>query len=107
MSFSLTSRNIRLEGASILVADCLTASGEYVESRLVLDDWLGVKDGYGGDFDAFPQEPGFSQQVHELRLDHTKLSAALPNRYGSYTHSKIDMDKYIGNRDGRLVSLAP
>ena len=105
MSFSLTSRNIRLEGGATLVADCRTASGRYLESCLVLNSWLGINE--YGDFDAFAPTPGFSQHICDLELDQTRLRVKTLYSLEGWANDTFNLDTYVRNQDGRLVSLSP
>lgn len=110
MLLGQTCRNIRLEGRTILVADCLTSSGRFIESRMDLEQWFGVKDTAG---DVFSSTWG--QTARSVTLEGTILNATIFDRKchpgdddsAEYTDFCIDLDDYIGICGGTLISFAP
>ncbi|QRV93569.1 cyanovirin-N [Ceratobasidium sp. AG-Ba] len=99
MSFSKTSRNIRLQGDNILVAQCERADGEsFADSTLNLDTCLGNIDG------SFKWgEKDYSLTARDVSLEGTVLSGDLERASGgSYKHSSVNLDDCIENHDGQL-----
>lgn len=97
MSFSESSRNIHLNG-SILSAECCTADGEWTESQIDLDTYLGNING------AFEWgQENFSQSADNVQLDGVTLSATLAMEDGeSFADSTVNLDEHITNNNGEL-----
>ncbi|KAG9125205.1 hypothetical protein FRC07_008570 [Ceratobasidium sp. 392] len=99
MSFSRTSRDIRLEASNILSALCDRKDGSSPErSQLDLDQFIGNIDGLfkWGDM-------SFSRSSRNISLDGTILRGSLRKMNGQMRHSHIDLDEYIANVGGVLV----
>lgn len=97
--YPATFRNLRLEGTSVLVADCDDFSGQSHEARLDLDTVLGT---YNGHFDVFNLE--FSGSARKQRLEGSVLYAELRLwEAGFWQASTFDLKPYIHGIDGCLV----
>ena len=98
MSFSASSKDIHLEGAT-LFADCAKADGEeFSSSRLDLDNMIGNIDGnfqWG--------ESSFSQSAQNIRLEGSTLYAELQTPSGNWQDASVNLDEHIGNMDGELT----
>jgi hypothetical protein len=99
MSFSKTSRNIRLSEGRLLSADCLRNNGTYKRTTINLQDWLGIVD---GGF-AFAGKLRFWSHSKYERLDGTILQADLPGSDGVFRQHRLDLDEIIANENGSLV----
>ena len=98
MSFSHSSNNIELVGAS-LRASCRTIAGEYYDNELNLDHHVGNHDGvltFGSG--------GFSQTSQNIYLSGATLHAECRRVDGSYVSSQLNLDHHIGNIDGVLTA---
>ncbi|KAF8996177.1 CVNH domain-containing protein [Cyathus striatus] len=101
MPFTDTSRNIRLDGAT-LHADCRVAPGsdKYKTSHLALDNIIGVVDGqlrWG--------YRNFSQNAKNIKLDGSQLSADVKTVDGKFVTHKLDLNSNIHNNKGSLEGL--
>ncbi|QRV78806.1 CVNH domain protein [Ceratobasidium sp. AG-Ba] len=99
MSFSKSSRNIQLQGNSVLSAQCERADGQsFAPSTLDLNTCLGNIDG------SFKWgEKDYSLTARDVSLDGTNLSAKLQRADGvSERHATVDLDERIENHDGNL-----
>ncbi|EHK48655.1 uncharacterized protein TrAtP1_009561 [Trichoderma atroviride] len=100
MAFSQTAQDFRLDG-SLLVATVATEAGDWVESVLDINEYIGNNDGFfefggSGIFD--------SVDVESWRLEGPLLITSLYRLDGSLAEEQvINLDDYIGNQDGVLV----
>lgn len=100
MAFSQSAQDFRLEG-SLLIATVATASGDWVESVLDINEYIGNNDGFfefggRGIFDTVDME--------SWRLEGPVLITAMYRMDGSLAEEQfINLDDYIGNEDGVLV----
>ncbi|KAF9997700.1 hypothetical protein BGZ80_006942, partial [Entomortierella chlamydospora] len=88
MSFSATSMNVYLHHDHVLRATCQDEDGNWVESELDLDDFIGNDDGW------FSWDSGnFSESAQDVRLEGYLLTAELPKRDGDYRERQgIDLN---------------
>ncbi|KAL7917639.1 Cyanovirin-N [Trichoderma austrokoningii] len=100
MAFYQSAQGIRLEG-SVLIATVATEAGDWVESTLDINEYIGNNDGvfeFGGSgiFD--------SVDVESWRLEGPMLITSMYRLDGSLAEEQfINLDDYIGNEDGVLV----
>ncbi|KAH8123284.1 Cyanovirin-N, partial [Trichoderma asperelloides] len=100
MAFSQSAQDFRLDG-SLLVATIATETGDWVESVLDINEYIGNNDGmfeFGGSgiFD--------SVDVESWRLEGPLLITALYRLDGSLAEEQfINLDDYIANDNGVLV----
>ena len=99
--FSKTSQNIRLQGNSILVADCKKQDGSSKSSSLDLDTLLGNVD---GKFTRGQQT--FSKTARNIALKGLILSAELKNSSEVWVPATVDLDALIANNDGLLEGVS-
>jgi hypothetical protein len=92
-----TIRNARLEG-TVLIADCQTSAGDWQQSLLDLDHYLGNKDGI---FDW--QGENFNSSAKDLRLEDTSLSARLQTLQTTWLDASVDLNYHLVNEDGHLI----
>ncbi|KAL4724742.1 hypothetical protein ACLX1H_008187 [Fusarium chlamydosporum] len=104
VNFHESSTNIRLEDGHILVAECGNGEGEYVESTLDLDYYIGNNDGafeWGGE--------GFSGSAEDISFDIEGadgvpvLRAMLNPVDGDPVEANVNLAECIGNDCGTLV----
>jgi hypothetical protein len=98
MSFSKSSREIRLEDNTFLIAKCKKRDGTISQSRLNLNTYIGNRDGV---FDL--SDENFNGSARNVRLEGSSLHAELRTRNGKWCHDVINLDALIGNEDGKLV----
>ncbi|PNP50360.1 hypothetical protein THARTR1_08964 [Trichoderma harzianum] len=98
MSFSASAQNIWLEDDHILVASVADEEGNWHESRIDLDNFIGNEDGW-----FMWDGVNFSASANGVRLEGTLLTAELPMRDGGYRERQgIQLDDRIANINGRL-----
>ncbi|KAL7276436.1 hypothetical protein RUND412_000575 [Rhizina undulata] len=103
MSYSRSSREISLQNDHILVAQCRNVNGEFVESRLDLNRYLGNINGV-----FYWNEKVFSNSAREVRLEYgSELFAELRREDGSWRATSVDLNDHIGNHNGKLVFQYP
>lgn len=101
MSFTISSHKIAISPDSILSAQCRRCNGEWQESSIRLNDFLGNEDGSFllGDRD-------FSKTAKDIKVeqsnDSSVLHANLRKRDWSWQEATIDLDTFITNKDGEL-----
>lgn len=98
MSFSKTSKNIKIDGP-VLSADCQDREGTYLHSTLNLNDSIANNDGSmvwrkGGNFWASSRDSHLTDPAY--------LHAECRKRDGSFIPSQIYLDEKIVNDDGKL-----
>lgn len=102
MAFSQSAQDFRLDG-SLLVATIATEAGDWVESVLDINEYIGNNDGFfefggRGFFDLLDTET--------LRLEGPFLYTSLYRLDGSLAEEQvINLDDYIANQDGNLVFM--
>jgi hypothetical protein len=97
MWFCSTIRNARLEG-TVLIADCQTSAGDWQQSLLDLDHYLGNDDG------IFTwQGERFNSTAKYIQLKNTTLSACLRTQQATWLEASIDLNYYLTNEDGHLM----
>ncbi|KAM0255546.1 hypothetical protein ACHAQJ_005693 [Trichoderma viride] len=103
MSFEASASNIFLEDGHILCATVCREDGEWVDSRIDLNEFIGNEDGW-----FMWDGVNFSESANEIRLEGTNLTAELPMRDGGYRERQgIQLGDRISNRDGQLVVSLP
>ncbi|KAH7057118.1 Cyanovirin-N [Macrophomina phaseolina] len=101
MSFTKSSSTIAISEDSLLSAKCRACNGEWRESSIRLNDFLGNNDGSFmlGDRD-------FSMTAKDIALEQTEdaslLRATLRKRDGSWQDASVELDAFISNQDGEL-----
>ncbi|KAJ7093667.1 hypothetical protein C8R44DRAFT_749725 [Mycena epipterygia] len=102
MAFTLSSKNIRIRGAT-LSADCrFTSNGtdQWVASSLDLDRYIRNQD---GKFVALDSDwVGFIASARNTTVNKSLLKADLRNQAGTYVKAFIDLNLFVGNDNGRL-----
>ncbi|KAL6797432.1 Cyanovirin-N [Trichoderma sp. SZMC 28013] len=99
MSFSASAQNFWLEGGHILVANVADRDGNWVESRIDLNDFIGNEDGW-----FMWDGVNFAESANDIRLEGSLLTAELPMRDGGYRERQgIELNDRISNNDGQLV----
>jgi hypothetical protein len=98
MWFGSTIRNARLEG-TVLIADCQTSAGDWQQSLLDLDHYLGNQDGI---FDW--KGENFNCTAKDLRLKDTMLSARLQTLQNTWLEASVDLNHHLTNDDGHLIT---
>ncbi|EHK18458.1 uncharacterized protein TRIVIDRAFT_216697 [Trichoderma virens Gv29-8] len=99
MSFAASAQNIWLEDGHILVASVQDREGNWQESRIDLDEFIGNEDGW-----FMWDGVNFSHSANGIQLDGTHLTAELPMRDGGYRERQgIELNDRISNIDGQLV----
>ncbi|OJD33979.1 cyanovirin-n [Diplodia corticola] len=101
MSFSKSSHTIALSSDSSLSAKCRKCGGEWQDSSIRLDDFLGNEDG------AFQLgDRDFSLTAKDAVIEQTEdcavLRACLRKRDGSWQDAAVELDAFISNQDGEL-----
>ncbi|KAI1063243.1 hypothetical protein LB507_005718 [Fusarium sp. FIESC RH6] len=108
VNFHESSQNIWLEDGHILHAECGNGEGEYVESTLDLDYYIGNNDGafqWGGE--------GFSGSASDISFDmegdgsYPILRAHLNPYEGDPVEADVNLAECIGNDCGTLVFVSP
>ncbi|KAL6821673.1 Cyanovirin-N [Trichoderma sp. SZMC 28015] len=98
MSFSASAQNFWLEGGHILVATVADEEGNWNDSRIDLNDFIGNEDGW-----FMWDGVNFAESANDIRLDGTLLTAELPMRDGGYRERQgIELNDRIANINGRL-----
>jgi hypothetical protein len=97
MWFVSAIRNVRLEG-TVLIAECQTSTGDWQQSLLNLDHYLGNQDGF---FDW--QGKNFSWTAKDLQLKDTMLSACLKTMQATWLEASVDLNYRLTNKDGHLM----
>jgi hypothetical protein len=97
MWFGFTIRNARLQ-LTVLNADCQTSAGDWQQSQLDLDHYLGNKDGV---FDWRGEK--FNSTAENLRLEDTTLSARLQTRQFKWLEASVDLNYHLINEDGHVM----
>ncbi|KAF8421825.1 Cyanovirin-N [Tirmania nivea] len=104
MSFHASCENIHLQGGHILVAKARSMNGNWCDSSIDLDHYIGNSDGW------FTWDGNnFSHSAKEITLSHRPdglwLEGDLPCRDGGYRERQgIRLSDRISNVNGRLVS---
>lgn len=101
MSFSKSSHTIALSSDSFLSAKCRKCGGEWQESSIRLNDFLGNEDG------AFQLgDRDFSLTAKDAVIEQSEycsvLKACLRKRDGSWQDASVELDAFISNQDGEL-----
>ncbi|KAH7170005.1 Cyanovirin-N [Dactylonectria macrodidyma] len=99
MSFSQSSRNVRIED-SLLYAECLKEDNRtWVSSEINLDSYIG---NINGSFEWGKQ--AFSLSARDIHLDGSSvLAASLANEVGTYGPDQtVNLDDHIANINGTL-----
>lgn len=102
MSFTVTSHSVTVRPDSVLTAQCQRSNGDWKDSSITLDDFLGNNNGsflLGGD--------AFSTSASDVRIScntggPTTLHAELQRGDGSWHKDSINLDNFICNDDGNL-----
>jgi hypothetical protein len=102
MSFTATSHSVAVRPDSVLTAQCQLCNGDWKDSSITLDDFLGNDNGFfllGGD--------AFSRGASDVRIScntggSTTLHAELQRRDGSWHKDSVNLDDFICNDDGNL-----
>lgn len=101
MSFSKSSHTITLSSDSLLSAKCRTCDGEWQDSSIRLNDFLGNEDGAfqlgDRDFSLTAKDA-----VVEQTEDCTVLKACLRKRDGTWQDASVELDAFISNHNGEL-----
>ncbi|KAH9903564.1 Cyanovirin-N [Xylariomycetidae sp. FL2044] len=97
MSFSLSSKNIRLEGA-VLKADCCKRDGTWQASEIHLDGFLGNIDGVL----TWGQADVSKSAIDIWLVGGTKLKALLAAISLDWKEGEVDLDELVENDDGVL-----
>ncbi|KAI1491517.1 Cyanovirin-N [Biscogniauxia mediterranea] len=104
MSFFTTSENIRLEDNHFLRARLKKVNGDWVESEINLNDFIGNNDGHFA-WDG----KNFAQSAENIRISIEGtgpvcvLRARLRTKNGELRDSDLNLSERLGNNDGRLV----
>ncbi|KAK1243347.1 hypothetical protein MKX07_003975 [Trichoderma sp. CBMAI-0711] len=99
MSFSASAQSYYLEDGHILRASVADEEGNYQESSIDLDQFIGNEDGW-----FMWDGVNFSHSANDIRLEGTTLTAELPMRDGGYRERQgVNLDDRISNQNGRLV----
>ena len=101
MSFSKSAHTISVSSDSLLSAKCRKCGGEWQDSSIRLNDFLGNEDG------AFQLgDRDFSLTARDVVVEQTDdcsvLSACLRRRDGSWQDASVELDAFISNQDGEL-----
>ena len=59
------------------------------------------------DFDDCPTMDDMLEEAQHLRLEGSKLKGVLKNNDGGWHNSELDLDKYIGNTNGKSWGRSP
>lgn len=100
MAFSQIAQDFRLDG-SLLIATVATDAGEWVESVLDINEYVGNNDGFfefggSGIFDTI--------DIDSWRLEGPLLITAMYRLDGSLAEEQvINLDDYLGIEDGTIV----
>jgi len=99
MSFSQTSKEIRLESGRMLHALCRKwTDGSYVPSSLDLNPYIANIDGHL----EWSWQGDYVDTTKNIELLGTYLQAECRNREGTYILSRINLDEKILNDNGVL-----
>jgi hypothetical protein len=96
IGFSHSSRNIVLD-RTVLRAECLTLTGEWEQSMINLNAYLGCR---LGEFRW--KERNFRRDAEDIRLDGSLLYARLQDGKGGYRNACVDLNECIFNHRGYL-----
>ncbi|KAL7791879.1 Cyanovirin-N [Trichoderma ceciliae] len=100
MSFSQSSRNYHLEG-SRLIAEVCSEDGNWAESTLDLNEFVGNNDGI---FDLEGTGVFNSADRASWRLDGTTIISLLYRADNSFGEEQfLNLDNYVANENGVLV----
>ena len=101
MSYSLSSRNVRLENnGRELRAECKREDGSWAPSQINLDGFIGNID---GNFQWGSADYSQSAQNARLNGDHV-LDAGLRREDGSWNNNgQLNLDRHIANINGVLI----
>ncbi|GME27574.1 cyanovirin-n [Neofusicoccum parvum] len=101
MSFTKSSHTIGISPDSLLSAHCRACNGEWQDSTIRLNDFLGNED---GSFQLGDRD--FSMTAKDIVLEQVEdssiLRASLRKRDGSWQEASIELDAFITNKDGEL-----
>ncbi|KAL7918395.1 Cyanovirin-N [Trichoderma austrokoningii] len=101
MSFQASSREFFLEDGHILFAVVADREGNWIDSRIDLNEFIGNEDGW-----FMWDGVNFSESANDIRLEGTLLTAELPMRDGGYRERQgIELSDRISNQDGQLVFI--
>nr|POE47956.1 cyanovirin-n like [Quercus suber] len=102
-NFHASSRNVRLEGHSMLVAEVADVNGHHQWSSIDLNDCFTNEN---GDL-KWARGGNFSATARHIRLenDGSVLVAELGDGRGGWQHNQIYLNERITNDNGRLVLL--
>ncbi|KAL4909550.1 hypothetical protein BDW74DRAFT_146784 [Aspergillus multicolor] len=99
MSFARSCSNFHLENGHVLVATAQDVHGNWRESRIDLNGFIGNQDGW-----FMWDGENFANSARDIRLEGSRLTAELPKRDGGYRERQgIELNDRIGNDNGRLV----
>ncbi|KAL7944069.1 Cyanovirin-N [Trichoderma barbatum] len=99
MSFSASAQNIWLENGHRLRASLQDEEGNWRDSEIDLNDFIGNEDGW-----FMWDGVNFSDSAQDIRLEGTLLTAELPMRDGGYRERQgIQLDDRVSNNNGHLV----
>ncbi|EFY87369.1 hypothetical protein MAC_06604 [Metarhizium acridum CQMa 102] len=99
MSFYESSKNIWLEDGHILHADCQDDDGNWNESTIDLNEFIGNSDGWF-EWDGV----NFSESAHDILLDGSRLTAEMGMvEGGNRERQGLELNDRIGNENGQLV----
>ncbi|KAJ7196955.1 hypothetical protein GGX14DRAFT_671380 [Mycena pura] len=106
MAFTLSSRNVRMEG-STLHAECRFRDTEqWFGSSLDLDRYF--ENEYGTFVTTLGNYGGFRATARNITVDQTGLlEAEMQNGSGIYVPASINLGLYVGNVDGSLLFKLP
>lgn len=102
-NFHASSRNVRLEGRSMLVADCADTRGHFRQSTIELNDCFTNTNGKL----AWVRGGGFALSARGIKLaDGGKvMECELGNGHGGFEYNWVRLDERITNEDGHLRML--
>lgn len=96
MSFSNSSQKIYLMG-NILHSTCQRKDGSWIESEIVLDDYIGNIDG-----ELKWGKNNFTKTSRNINVEYNILRCESKDRDGNWKLTMIDLDERITNNDGKL-----
>ncbi|EMR64346.1 hypothetical protein MGN70_004254 [Eutypa lata] len=103
MSFNTSSQDVRIEGGHILKARVQNEGGDFVDSEINLNDFLGNDDGRfdwsGQNFSETAENISFSI---EGGADVPVLRARLQKLDGEYVDADVNLAERVSNDNGRL-----
>lgn len=102
-NFYDSSRDVRLEGNSTLVADCSDTSHRYRRSAIDLNYCFTNNDGRL----LWERDGNFAASARSIRLTDggRYLEAELCSIDGRWCHNRVNLNERIGNEDGRLEMI--